>query len=331
MNNHNGKNTNHPAESAGHIMVTNVPTIHESATVGDAEQLLLKETKNFAAIDYIYVLDNKKRLAGVIPIKEIFRSPKHIALKSFPTKEMISVRPHTDRERVALLALKHNIKSVPVIDKEDLFLGIVPYDAILGAMHAEGVENILRFGGVSSHGSFDDIFHLPILVSLKHRLPWLILGLLGGIATAAIVGSFEEVLSKNIILAAFIPLIVYMADAVGTQMEAFIIRDLAINPELKLLKYLLRQALIVVLIGLLVSAIMYGISLFLYHDPNISFVLVAALFCAIVSSLITGLIIPYAFEKLHLDPANASGPVATIIQDVLSVIIYFAIASLVLL
>jgi magnesium transporter len=232
---------------------------------------------------------------------------------------------------VAYLALKHNIKSVPVVDKENVFLGIVPYDTILKTMHAEGIENVLRFGGVYNHGSFDDIFSLPILVSLKHRLPWLILGLLGGIATAAIVGSFEEVLSKNIILAAFIPLIVYMADAVGTQMEAFIIRDLAINPELKLLKYLLRQGLIVVLIGVLVSAIMYGISLFLYHDPNVSFVLVTALFCAIISSLVTGLVIPYAFEKFNLDPANASGPVATIIQDLLSIVIYFAIASLILL
>ena len=329
--NHNGKNTNHPADSAGHIMVTNVPTIHESATVGDVEQLLLKEAKKFEAIDYIYTLDNNKRLTGTISIKEIFRSPKLTALKSFQTKEIASVRQHTDRERVAYLALKHNIKSVPVVDKENVFLGIVLYDTILKTMHAEGIENILRFGGLYNHGSFDDIFHLPILVSIKHRLPWLILGLLGGIAAAAVVGSFEEVLSKNIILAAFIPLIVYMADAVGTQMEAFIIRDLAINPQLKLLKYFFRQALIVVLIGVLVSIIMYGLSLFLYHDPNISFVLVAALFCAIISSLITGLIIPYMFGKLRLDPANASGPIATIIQDVLSVLIYFAIASLVLL
>jgi len=131
-------------------------------------------------------------------------------------------------------------------------------------------------------------------------------------------------------LAAFIPLIVYMADAVGTQMEAFIIRDLALHPRIKFNKYLIKQVLIVATIGLLLSTVLFITSIILYQSMGIALTLSLALFLAIISSVVTGLLIPYLFEKTRLDPANASGPIATIVQDILSVTIYFLIASKIL-
>lgn len=317
-------------ESAASLLIDNVPVINQSATVEEIQQLLHQQAKNLETISYIYLLDQQKKLAGVVSIKDIFSSTPKTFLRSLVSKDVISVRPHTDRERVAMLALKHNLKAVPVVDKNNLFLGVVTNQTISRILHEEGIENMLRLGGVLPHQTYDDIFHLSVITSLKHRLPWLLIGLFGGIAAALIVDSFELVLKKNLLLAAFIPLIVYMADAVGTQMEAFIIRDLAINPKLKLLKYFSRQAFIVLLTGGLISVILYGISLILYHDPAVSLVLATALFCAIISSLITGLLIPCLFDRLKLDPANASGPVATVIQDVLSIIIYFTIAQMIL-
>jgi magnesium transporter len=159
-----------------------------------------------------------------------------------------------------------------------------------------------------------------------HRLPWLVIGLFGGIFASKIVGNFEEVLEKNIILAAFIPLIVYMSDAVGTQMEAFVIRDMAIH-HLKFIKYAIRQFMVVIVIAVILS-----LSLFIYaistgKEINIALALAIPLFTAIMSSVVSGLFVPYLFRLIKLDPANASGPIATIIQDILSISIYFWIAS----
>jgi magnesium transporter len=120
---------------------------------------------------------------------------------------------------------------------------------------------------------------------------------------------------------------VYMADAVGTQMEAFIIRDLAVNPALDFFQYLLRQFIIVCLIGLITSGLLLAISTLLYGDLKVAVVLALSLFIAIASSVVTGLVIPFLLGRLKQDPANASGPIATIVQDILTVTIFFLIAS----
>ncbi|MBU0668441.1 magnesium transporter [Patescibacteria group bacterium] len=315
---------------AGSLLTSLVPVVEKSAAIADIERLLIKRAKDFETINYIYVVDSEKRLLGAVSIKDIFRTDKKVGVLKLLPKKTISVHERTDGERVAYLALKHSIKAIPVVDREGRFLGAVPSDVILKVLDSAAVEDLLRFGGVMHFGKFDDVLHISLLSSLKRRMPWLAMGLIGGVLASAIVGTFEDVLSRNLILAAFIPLIVYMADAVGTQMEAFIIRDLAVNTDFKFFKYFLRQCSIVLLMGALLSGLFYGGALLFYGNAMISFVIAAALFIAIFSSLLTGLIVPFLFSKLKLDPANASGPIATIIQDILSVFIYFAIASLIL-
>jgi len=316
----------YPHKSVGRIMTDKVPTVSENATVGDVETLLLKEASNFETINYIYLLADRK-LRGVISIKELFRSPKAKLAKELSPEKIISIHVHTDQERAALLALKNNLKSLPIVDHENNFLGVINSDHILKILDSEAVENILRFGGVAHLGSYDNIFNIPIVTSLKHRLPWLVLGLAGGLFTAGLVQSFETILSRNLILTAFIPLILYMASAVGTQMEAFIIRDLAVEPNLSFFRYFFRQLVIMLIIAFVVSFGLYGFNIIIFQDATISFVLSVAIFFAILSSVLTGLVIPFLFGKLSLDPANASGPIGTIIQDFLSVFIYFTVAT----
>ena len=323
-------NLEHPHETAGHLMIHNVPVVKRSSTIAHIEKLLLEKINDFESIDYIYIVDNNNILLGVVSIKDVFRSHKSTHVEKIMSQQIISVHAHTDQERVALLAVQHNLKSVPVTDKEKHFLGVVSSDMILKVLDSESVEDILRFGGVIHKTTFDDVFHLSLFKSLQYRLPWLVIGLFGGILASGIISHFEDVLSKNIILATFIPLIVYMADAVGTQMEAFIIRDLAIDPKLTFMKYFFRQFSVVFLIGLIVSSLLFGIGIIFFHDLWISVVISLSLFCAIISSIISGLAIPFLFNKMHLDPANASGPIATILQDVFSVFVYFSIASFLL-
>lgn len=324
------KHKNSQNKTVQRILTSKVPMIFEEQTIGDIEKLLLNKTSEFETISYIYAIDQDKKLKGVLSIKEVFRSPKDEIVKNLLHKTLVSVSVHTHQERAAYLALKHKIKSIPVVDKNGVFLGAIPADAILETLHHETTEDIMRLGGVRHTSPVDDIFKLSILKSLEHRLPWLVFGLFGGILASGIVNSFEKILSTNLILATFIPLIVYMGDAVGTQMEAFIIRDLAINPKLKFLKYFFHQLLIIILTGMIISLLAYGGTVVVYGDKRLGFIVSLALFCAMISSIFSGLIIPFIFSKLKLDPANASGPIATIIQDIISITVYFGIAHVLL-
>lgn len=176
----------------------------------------------------------------------------------------------------------------------------------------------------------DDEIHISIFKALKHRLPWLLLGLLGGIFSAQIIEGFEKVLKENLILAAFIPLIVYMADAVGTQTESFIIRDSAMHPRMRMPRYFIKQFLIISVIGIVLSGGLFAFGIYEYNSVKMATTLAISLFMAIISSVTTGLFVPVIVEKLHIDPANVSGPVATIIQDIVSITIYFIVASKIL-
>ncbi len=332
MKNHNPNQ--YPHESAGRILTIKVPAVNELAKVGDIESMLTKNSSDFDSIDYVYVLGNHGELKGVVSVREVFQQESDVLVSKVMSPASVTVRPYTDQERVALLALRHSLKAVPVVDKDNFFIGIVPHNAILKILDQEAVEDILRLGGVyqgkAELTSYDRVLELPITKSLKHRLPWLILGLIGGFVAAAIIGVFEHTLSQNLTLAAFIPLVVYMANAVGIQTEAFIIRELAVNPTLVFKKYFQRQFVVVALIGFTMSFLLYFVSLFIYHQTQLSFVLGTSLFIATLTSIITGLIIPYTFSRLKQDPANASGPIATILQDIISVIVYFGVAKLLL-
>ncbi len=318
----------YPPESAGRVMTVHVPVVSPESTVADIERLLLKKARDFESISYVYVVDARHRLVGVISIKEVFQQPKPTLANQVMVSRLVTVQPQDDQERVVHLALAHNLRAVPVVDKDGVFLGAVLSRTLLHTLYREASEDLLRLAGIRrSESMFDNVLKLPIIKSLEHRTPWLLLGLLGGVLAAGIIGQFEATLQKNLILAAFIPLMVYMADAVGTQMEAFIIRDLAVNPGLNFFQYLGRQFVIVCLLGLISSGLLLTLSLALYHNVKVSVVLALSLFIAIASSVVTGLVIPYLLGRLKQDPANASGPIATIVQDILTVTIFFLIAS----
>lgn len=320
-------NKKYKIDSAGSLMVQDVPIAYDDQTIGDVEKMLFKKASDVLTINYIHVIDSAGHLIGIFSIREIFRFPEETLLSEIYNKKIVSVLPETDKEQVVILALKNKLKSIPVVSKDNIFLGVIPNDTIMKTLYEEMTEDIMHISGISQEGSFvDKEKSLPIIKTMKRRLPWLVIGMMGGILAAGIVGSFEEMLSNYIILAAFIPLIVYMSGASCSQMQAFIIRDLAFNPKLKFLQYLFKQSGTTILIGILTSIILYIVSLGLYGEPMISFVLSIALLFAITSSLLTGIIIPFLFARLKLDPADASGPIGTIIQDVISVSVYLIVA-----
>jgi magnesium transporter len=315
-------------ESVAHIMTEAVPTAPDTATIGDVEQNLFRNIDAFRSINYTYILDAEGKLVGIISIKELFRFPKETRVTDAMRTEPVVVRPSADRERAAHLALRHNIKAIPVIDEEGTFLGVVLNDAILRTLHQEMNEDLFGLAGVRHTDAIVDTVSAPLWQLFGHRLPWLVVGLLGSLLAAGFIHRFEATLEENLLLAAFIPLVVYVSSAVAEQTQAFAIRDLAINPALRFSPYLFRQAAVTFFLAVAVGLILFGLGTFFYGSLAFGLVLAASNFLAILSSVGTGFVFPYFSQKLfRIDPANAGGPVAQVVQDVSAVLIYFSVAA----
>lgn len=325
----NEKLTYYPPESAGRAMITRVPVVMEGFTVSEVESLLIKESKNFETIDYIYVVDTENNLKGVLSIKDVFSSDKKERVSDLMTKEIITARTHSDQERVVQIALKYNIKAVPVVDKNNIFLGTVPSDKILEILNSEHTEDILYSEGIQNVASANFIIKSAKKVLVIARLPWLIVGLLGGLLAAKIIGGFEELLLTEVALAMFIPVMVYMADAVGSQTQTVFIRAMAIDNKFSIKKYFSREFYLGIIISFILSLILFLTSWW-WFSLEISIVVSISLFLTIISSVLIALIIPLLLLKMKVDVAVGSGPFATILRDVLSVIIYFTVAYIIL-
>jgi magnesium transporter len=313
-------------------MTSKVPTCHEADTIQALQRRLHAGIHELSSINYVYVLNDDRRLVGILSLKDLYLHPADTVVGTVCKRSpMVTVPPDAHPERAVYLALQHNIKAIPVTDPHRTFLGVMPCDAILTTLEHELRDDAFRRAGVRhTHPFTMRADRLPLGLSLRHRLPWLLLGLLGGLLIAGVVESFEATLSRHLALAAFIPLVVYMSSAVGTQMEAYVIRDLAIDGRLVPWGYALRQLRVVLCIAL-VCSLLLGAGLSVAYDSlRFGLTLGLSLCFAIVSSVVTGLGFPFLFHRLGLDPADASGPIATIAQDFLSVFIYFSVATLLL-
>lgn len=310
------------------IMGTRSAVIPESYTVAEAIRDLRTKSELWDSLQYLYIVDNAGVLVAVISLHQLFREPDERLVMEFAERNLVVVNPDTDPEQAALKALHRGIREIPVVDTDGKIVGVLTGDLLMAILDQESVENILKFGGISSEITLDG-YH-ALRTSLMARLPWLLVGLIGGFGMVFIGQFFEAVLEETILLALFIPLMVYMASATGAQMQAFMIRDLALQKNFQFGSYFIRQVSVIAVIALLLSLLLGGVSGLLYGQATISLVLGLSLFVTTLSSVFSGMIVPYIFFKLKQDPANASGPIGTIIQDTGTVVIYFLIAQAIL-
>ena len=321
----------YPPESAGKRMISNVPTALPEEKISQIRKRLFEKAGDFETINYIYILNQKGELKGALSLKDIFQKKENVKVEDLMVKEVVKVRPSADQERVAILALKHNLKAIPVVNKENVFLGVVPSDTILEILHTEDVEDILRFAGISKKGTvFNKTLHDSVGLSAKIRLPWLIFGLFGGLLAAQIVSFFEGSLKAHFVLAAFIPLIVYMADAVGVQAQILFIRSLALDSRLEIKRYFLKEIKISLVVALILGFLLSLITFLWFGLLNVGVILGVSLFLTVICAGIIAVLIPWILQYLKKDPAIGSGPFATIVRDILSLLLYFLIASLLL-
>ncbi len=316
-----------PLKEARFVMTNKIPKISSQATIDEIKKEILNKTQEFETLNYIYVVDNEK-LVGILSIKDIFALPKKTKIRDCMKKELVTARPRTSQERVALLALKNSLKAIPVVNAENYFLGIVPSDTILNILYNENIEDALRFAGVNPFlEPAKNIIKAPAILHFKKRFPWLFLGLMGGIIAAFLVGFFENLLEKKLILAAFIPLIVYIADAVGVQTQTLYIRSIVLEQKFSLRKYIFRETFVGLALASALGGIAALVSFFWQKSILIGFILGSSIFATILIAMTIALILPWFFLKIKIDPAIASGPFATIVRDILSLLIYLMIAQ----
>ncbi len=310
------------------FMKTKVPTVPINSTVAHAIAMLKKESRVCESIDYVYVVEKNNRLVGVFSIKDLFRFPPNTKINRFMMSKVISVSVSTDAEVIAHLALKNGIKSVPIVESGKL-IGVIPPREILYILNMSLRKDIFRFAGIHhAHLEYENTLQVPIRKSIAHRIPWLLIGLVGIMLTAAFISLFEKILQQYLILAFFVPAIVYISSALGTQIQALYIRDLAImREELNSKKYLMKQMSISFVMSLIISVTMFVIISLFWKQPNLSFVISLAAFLALLFTSLTAFLVTFTIKKLGYDPAFGSGPFATIISDATSIIIYFAVVS----
>ena len=269
------------------------------------------------------------RLVGLATIERLLAAPGDATLRARMDPDPPTVAPGVDQEKAAWAAVQHGEPGLAVVDDTGRFHGLIPAHRLLGVLLAEHDEDMARLGGyLGSAASARTASEERVPRRLWHRLPWLLIGLAGAMAAAGIVGAFEQVLQRHVLLAFFVPGVVYLADAVGTQTETLIIRGLSVGVGIR--RVVRRELVTGVLVGLLLAAVALPLIMMVWGDARVAIAVALALFAASSIATSVAMVLPWLLGRLGRDPAYGSGPLATVVQDLLSIVIYLATAAVVL-
>jgi magnesium transporter len=263
---------------------------------------------------------------GIVSIERLLALPAETTMADAMDIELPVVGHQTDQEVVAWRLVERGESSAAVVDDAGHFVGLVPPFRMLEVLLSEHDEDLARMGGyLRGTDSARRAAEEPVTRRLWHRLPWLLVGLLGAMASALVVGAFEAQLNEVVLLAFFLPAVVYLAGAVGTQTVAILIRGLAVGIDMR---HMFRRELISgAVMGVVVGLVFLPFALIGWGNEQVAVAVALALFCACVISTVVAVALPLLFRRFDVDPAFGSGPLATVIQDLLSIIVYLAIAT----
>lgn len=314
------------AETVRSHLVAVVPA-RIGQTAGDALKGLLAARPQ--APDLLLVCNEAGVLAGVVPLARLITLDPDTPLAQVLDAEFPRVGPETDQETAASLALHHCVDALPVVDASGRPLGVMPTQALLQVLRREHVEDLHVLAGIrrevaQARHAIED----PPLRRARHRLPWLLVGLLGSALATAAMAAFEHALEAQIAVAFFVPGIVYLADAIGTQSEAIAVRGLSLTRAGigHLLAGEMRTGL---LIGIALALIAWPLVWLAFGEARLAAAVALAIFAAGGVAALIGFALPWVLARAGVDPAYGSGPVATICQDILTLMVYLGVVSLV--
>ncbi|WP_164214977.1 magnesium transporter [Virgibacillus sp. YIM 98842] len=312
-------------KTAGSIMTTEFVSIYKSQTARQTMQHLKEEAPDAETIYYLYVLDETKRLVGVLSLRDLIIAEEDTLIEEIMSEKIIAVSVAKDQEEIAQMMRDYDFLALPVVDFQDHLLGIITVDDILDVMEEEASEDYTRLAAVTDTERADD----NAFISARKRLPWLIILLFLGILTASLIGRFEETLNQVAILAIFIPLIAGMAGNTGTQALAVAVRGIATGDYGKQGKarLIFREAGTGLITGT-VCGIVITLVIYLWQGDIFLGLLVGfSIMATLVVATLAGSLIPMLMARLNIDPAVASGPFITTINDIISILIYFGMAT----
>lgn len=316
----------YPPETAGGIMTNRYVWIGHNFTVQEAIDKIQAFASFAENIYYLYVLDDAKKLVGVVSYRDLVLSSLQTQIKEIMYSRVISVPVDMDQEKVARTIQQYAFIAVPVVDEENHLVGIVTVDDIIDVIVTEANEDIQKLSAAG--GSID--FRTRTIPAAMRRLPWLILLLFLGLISGSVISSFEETLQQVVALAFFMPMIAGMTGNTGTQSLAIVVRGLVSDSMDKkaVMSLILRELGVGFTIGTVCGTLLTILIYFWQGSLVLSLVVGGSLFVTLIIGTLAGTIIPLILYKLNVDPAIASGPLITTLNDIFSLFIYFGLATL---
>ena len=314
-------------DSAGGLMAKELIKVNENWSVTRCVKEMRTQASEVTRVHSVYVVDNDNILLGRLSLKDLLVADQKTKIKSIYKKNVDHVFDTDTAESVASTMQKYDLGAIPVINKKKKLLGRITIDDIVDLIKEEAEEDYQLAAGILQDVDVDDsIFELT-----RARLPWLIVGLVGGIGAAFVMGGFDEILLQHKILFYFTPLIAAMAGNVGVQSSAIIVQGLA-NDEIKgsINNRLFKETLLSILNGVILAGLLFLFIYFWKGEIDIALALSIALVAVVIVAGIIGTFIPLFLNKRGIDPAIATGPFITTSNDIFGILIYFMVAKLIL-
>lgn len=281
--------------------------------------------------ELVCIVDGRQHLLGTLTGQELSALADADSLGTAARRDRPQVLRGMNQEKMASLALHHGATALPVVDENGRLVSVVGPAALMDILRREHVEDLHRLAGISRESTqARRALEAPPMRRVRHRLPWLAVGLAGSMVATLVVARFESALAAKPALAFFVPGLVYLADAIGTQSEAVAVRGLSLS-HVGLARLIGGELRTGALIGLLLALMAFPMVWLGFGELRLATAVAIALGGASVVASVLGLMLPWLLARLGTDPAYGSGPLATIVQDVLSLLIYFACVSAIVL
>lgn len=312
-------------ETAGAIMTKELISISTTSLASEVLNRLREEAPDAEIIYYLYVVDDDNRLVGVVSLRDLIISQPDETIQNIMSTRIVSVPEDMDQEDVGNLIKKYDFLAAPVVSKQNRLLGIVTVDDVMDILEDETTED---FGEISAAKGATDI-NLSAFQAARLRSPWIITLMFFGLITGGVIGQFEDTLEAVVLLAVFIPMIMDSAGNVGTQSLAVSVRGLALGTIEKnsFRKIIRREFSTGALIGLICMVLIASLISLFYGNWVLGVIVGFSILCTLSISAVIGAIVPLIINKLNFDPAIASGPFITTLNDITGLLIYFSIAT----
>lgn len=318
-------------ETAGGIMTTEYVAVPKNITAGEAIEILREIAPDAETIYYIYVVNNNNQLVGIISLRELILAPPNSLIENVMRTDVISVHVRTDQEEVARQVAKYDFLAIPVVNDNGELLGIVTVDDVLDVLEEEATEDIMLM--TASMDSEGQEFDASAFQRAIRRLPWLVVLLFGSLLAGNVISHFSSALEQVAALAFFITVMAGGPGNVATQSLAVVVRGLATGElgSRGVFPVIFKEVRVGLFVGVVCGVVLSIIGYLWQQSPQLGLVLGLSLALSMTVATILGSFFPLIIHKMGIDPALASGPFITTLMDVTSMLIYFSLASIILL